>query len=746
MGQVQLNISSNIQDLIDRVAKLEGNVEKLNKETAQYGQTSKKAYDTATKEATELNKAQETNIKTTSKATQMYQKLAVGVAAAFSVTAVIAFAKAAARAWDEQEKANAKLLVALKGNEDAFRVLAKQANDLQKATLFADDQIQQAQSMLAFLTKDEQIIKRLTPLVLDFAQAKGMDLASAADLVSKSIGSSTNALARYGIKVEGAVGSSERLNDVVNGLTKAFGGQAEAATGAGLGGLTQLRNAWDDLLESFGAGAGRMGGVIKWLTDFTFFLGEAFKTVKQIKQEVADTTIASAFEEDAKEVALLSQKLQDAGMSATEADKRAKELLIIQLNKLKGYYSDNIEKVAELDRRIAELNKTIEINTQKTQEQIDAELKAYEEFTKIQQEKAALEQLISDSRAEAHNKLIEDLADEERAIAAQEEALKKQAEAVAKLKAALKELVEEYRDEETVDDIPFDTEAIFKEIERIEQFGEDHPIWEALGLTDEKQIEQIKSFSSQIFDLVNQIVDQQVEASQRLVDDLDQRINEQEELLNREAEFKAEGLANNYELERENLANMQKARDAAIKDREKQIKIQRTLSTIESSIALISAAANIIKGFSSIPVVGWVLGIAAVGAMIAAFIASQASIKDATQMERGGEVHHGLLKGKRHSQGGIPIEAEDGEYFINRRSSAKYKPLLEAINRDDKLYFNRTILNKIPAVTASGFDIDSSKRLGEIVRELKRGKAEVIYGDGFIIEKIGGYTKKINLN
>lgn len=43
----------------------------------------------------------------------------------------------------------------------------------------------------------------------------------------------------------------------------------------------------------------------------------------------------------------------------------------------------------------------------------------------------------------------------------------------------------------------------------------------------------------------------------------------------------------------------------------------------------------------------------------------------------------GLIKGKRHSQGGTIIEAEDGEMIINRKSTAKYGALLEAINQNN---------------------------------------------------------------
>lgn len=38
------------------------------------------------------------------------------------------------------------------------------------------------------------------------------------------------------------------------------------------------------------------------------------------------------------------------------------------------------------------------------------------------------------------------------------------------------------------------------------------------------------------------------------------------------------------------------------------------------------------------------------------------------------------LKGRRHSQGGIPVEAEDGEVIINRRSAALFPDLLSDIN------------------------------------------------------------------
>jgi hypothetical protein len=120
--------------------------------------------------------------------------------------------------------------------------------------------------------------------------------------------------------------------------------------------------------------------------------------------------------------------------------------------------------------------------------------------------------------------------------------------------------------------------------------------------------------------------------------------------------------------------------------------------------------------------------------------------KDATKMEHGGRAKYGLLDGKRHTQGGIDINAEEGEFFVNRNSTAKHLPLLEAINRDDresmKLYFDRNFMAKYPERQN---EKDYTRHLQEIARNT-RGKKETIYGPGFIREQIGGYTKIIHLN
>lgn len=174
--------------------------------------------------------------------------------ALFSVNAVANFTKTAIAGYDKQIKAEQSLLVALKGRESIQRNLIQQATDLQRKTLFGDeDTIMAASRMAMVIGANEDAIKRLMPLVQDLASAKFEgNLATAADLVAKSVGSSTNALTRYGIEIKGAVGSTERLESAIAGLNRQVGGQAEAAAKIGLGPLQQLKNAWGDLTEEIG--------------------------------------------------------------------------------------------------------------------------------------------------------------------------------------------------------------------------------------------------------------------------------------------------------------------------------------------------------------------------------------------------------------------------------------------------------------------------------------------------------------
>lgn len=169
-----------------------------------------------------------------------------------------------------QEAAEKSLAVALGFRSQA---LLDQASALQEVTIFGDEAIIAAQAMIAAFVKDEDQIKAATKATLDLAAAKGMSLKAASDIVSKTLGSTTNALTRYGIEVEGAVGSTERLSSLVTNISDKFGGQAAAQADIFTGKLKQLGNVFGDIKE-------QIGFSVTQSDDFIDSIGRVIKVAK----------------------------------------------------------------------------------------------------------------------------------------------------------------------------------------------------------------------------------------------------------------------------------------------------------------------------------------------------------------------------------------------------------------------------------------------------------------------------------
>ena len=150
----------------------------------------------------------------------------------------------------EQELAERKLTTAIGRRSEALLAFA---SEQQKVTVFGDEETIQAMSLLGAYTDNEKAIARLTEVSMDLASAKGMDLNTAIDLVGKSVFSSTNALSRYGVTIEGTQGSSERLESATKALSALYGGQAKQSAETFLGSMTQLGNSVGDLGERFGS-------------------------------------------------------------------------------------------------------------------------------------------------------------------------------------------------------------------------------------------------------------------------------------------------------------------------------------------------------------------------------------------------------------------------------------------------------------------------------------------------------------
>ena len=141
-------------------------------------------------------------------------------------------------------------------------------------------------------------------------------------------------------------------------------------------------------------------------------------------------------------------------------------------------------------------------------------------------------------------------------------------------------------------------------------------------------------------------------------------------------------LARNATVAFSNLFEAQKQRelsavgDNAKKREEIELKYHRRQKVLGIGQALVDGALAIqkLQGQLGVAAPPFIIASAALTAAQVGIIASQKFAE--------GEVD---IKGASHSRGGINAEIEGGESVINKRSTSKYKGLLEAINQDDQM-------------------------------------------------------------
>ena len=226
----------------------------------------------------------------------MAKSAGIAAAAYFGAKKLLSGLKSSIDLYKEQELAEVKLRQAL---GKSIIGLQNYASGLQQITNFGDEVIMQGMAQLAFFIKDEEQLKVATKATLDLASAKGMDLVTAADLVAKSVGSSTNALSRYGIAAEGAVGSEGRLLSITDEIANLFGGQAEATTKSLSGAMDQLNNAVGDTQEAIGS---ILAPVVQNLTGF---FTSAAQSASDFFLSITETDLETVI-----------RRLREAGISA----------------------------------------------------------------------------------------------------------------------------------------------------------------------------------------------------------------------------------------------------------------------------------------------------------------------------------------------------------------------------------------------------------------------------------------------
>jgi len=214
--------------------------------------------------------------------------------------------------------------------------------------------------------------------------------------------------------------------------------------------------------------------------------------------------------------------------------------------------------------------------------------------------------------------------------------------------------------------------------------GEKKGLLEFLGIDiSPEQLDAIKTVGAEVLGIIETNTQAQIDAANKSIDARDKEIDNLSAQLDRELEFRKAGLASNVEGIRENLNKEEALRKQALQERAAAQKTQFAIETATQGVNLITSATEIIKAFSAIPFVGVALGIAAVGAMFAGFVAARAKAFQSTKLAKGG-----MLEGQSHAEGGVPMsvdsqytyEGEKGEWVTNARDSAEHNKVLELIN------------------------------------------------------------------
>lgn len=191
----------------------------------------------------------------------------------------------------------------------------------------------------------------------------------------------------------------------------------------------------------------------------------------------------------------------------------------------------------------------------------------------------------------------------------------------------------------------------------------------------DQAVGQIKGALDQIVQANLQAAQQVVDARQRDLDDLNSK-------LLAEIALRKEGSASNVQATLDEIKAARQARNQALKEQRQAQRQQAIINGLSQISSIASASAKIIEGWSSVPFVGSLLGLAAVGAMIAAFTVSQTRAKKAIESSA---PRDGFFKGGY--TGGGSIHEERGpvhgkEFVFTHKKTEEHYKFFDALHND----------------------------------------------------------------
>lgn len=231
---------------------------------------------------------------------------------------------------------------------------------------------------------------------------------------------------------------------------------------------------------------------------------------------------------------------------------------------------------------------------------------------------------------------------------------------------------------------------------------------EKLGFSDD-QIDALGDAVNIVIEQLQSIMDAEVQLAEQAVEAAEKRVEAAQSAYDAEVEARNNGYANNVATAKKELEQEKKNQQEKQKMLAAAQKRQENLNTVIQASSLITASANLWSSFSSIPIVGPALALAAIATMWTSFAVAKVKAKQVTasQSEEYGEGGLEFLEGGSHASGndidlGIEnkkkrrMRAEGGEALaiINKQRTRKYRKILpDVIDSFNKGTFEDKYLN-----------------------------------------------------
>jgi hypothetical protein len=298
--------------------------------------------------------------------------------------------------YNESEQVQAQLQAGLKStggiSGKTMGGMTSQAESLQNTTLFDDEATKGAQSILLTFTQvRNEVFDQAIPAIQDLATKMKMDLPSAALQVGKALNDpigGITALRRSGVQLtdqqEAQIKTFVKLGQVskaqaiiLKELNTEFGGSAAAAAKAGTGGLTILRNKFDDLKETIGA------RLMPTIGSLGSELGKVVTWAKQYTQ----VGLAENLRDERTHVEGLVAALRDQNIPAERRNELYQELILIAPDMSKALKGEKID-YEELNKQLllynGQMEKKITLASMKdiSNKKLEESKQAYDEYEK----------------------------------------------------------------------------------------------------------------------------------------------------------------------------------------------------------------------------------------------------------------------------------------------------------------------------------------------------------------------------